>query len=198
VAAAGLIAAGAVVLGICVSQSSGPPQPGAGAARPGARPPQASGPVLGASQPVRVDIPRLGVHAPLISLGLTPDGSVAVPSLKQARLAGWYDQGPTPGEVGPAVLLGHVDSKKGPAVFFELGRARPGDRIDVTRKDRTVAAFTVDSVERVAKAQFPTNRVYGDLTYAGIRLITCGGGFDGHHYTGNVIVYGHLAGAHPS
>jgi sortase (surface protein transpeptidase) len=191
--AAGLIAAGAVVLGICVSRSSGPPQPGADAARPGL--PVAAGPVLGASQPVRVDIPRIGVHAPLISLGLKPDGSVAVPSLKQARLASWYDQGPTPGEVGPAVLLGHVDSKKGPAVFFELGRMRPGDRIDVARKDRTVARFTVDSVERVPKAQFPTNRVYGDLAYAGIRLITCGGGFDGHHYTGNVIVYGHLTGS---
>lgn len=196
-AAAGLIAAGAAVLGICVSRSSGPPQPGAAAARP-SRPPQATGPVLGASRPVRVDIPRIGVHAPLISLGLKKDGSVAVPPLKEAGLAGWYDQGPTPGEIGPAVLLGHVDSRKGPAVFFELGRTHPGDRIDVTRKDRSVVTFAVDSVERVPKARFPTDRVYGDLRYAGIRLITCGGGFDGHHYTGNVIVYGHLVGARPT
>lgn len=196
-AAVGLIAVGVAVLGICVSHSSGPPQPATDAARHG-RLPEAAGPVLGASEPVRVDIPRLGVHAPLVRLGLKPDGSVDVPSLAQAKLAGWYDQGPTPGEVGPAVLLGHVDTRKGPAVFFDLGRARPGDRIDVARKDRTVATFAVDSVERVPKAKFPTDRVYGDLRYAGIRLITCGGDFDGHHYTGNVIVYGHLIGGHPS
>lgn len=196
-AAVGLIAAGTAVLGICVTQHPGPPQPGAAAARPGAAP-RATGLVLAAAAPVHVDIPRLGIHAPLISVGLQADGTLAAPPLRQSRLAGWYAQGPTPGEVGPAILLGHVDSRRGPAVFFELGRARPGDRVEVTRRDRTVATFTVDSVERVPKSRFPTNQVYGDLTYAGIRLITCGGGFDGHHYTGNVIVFGHLVGARPS
>lgn len=151
------------------------------------------GPVLKASTPVRVDIPRIGVHSRLLSLGLEHDGTVAVPSLKQAELASWYNKGPTPGEPGPAVIVGHVDTKKGPAVFFKLGTLRPGDTVDVTRKDGKVAAFAVDSVEHVSKAHFPTKRVYGEVPFAGLRLITCGGDFKGHSYTGNTIVYGHLA-----
>jgi sortase (surface protein transpeptidase) len=149
--------------------------------------------VLAASTPVRVDIPRIGVHSRLLALGLERDGTIATPPLSKARLAGWYDKGPTPGELGPAVLLGHVDTKKGPAIFYKLGRMRPGDTVDVTRKDGVVAAFTVDSVEHVSKAHFPTQRVYGDLGFAGLRLITCGGDFNGHSYTGNTIVYGHLS-----
>jgi LPXTG-site transpeptidase (sortase) family protein len=152
------------------------------------------GPVLKASTPVRVDIPRIGVHSRLLSLGLDHDGSLQVPSLAQARLAGWYDQGPTPGEPGPAVIVGHVDTKKGPAVFFSLGKLKPGDTVEVTRKDGKVAAFSVDSVEHVSKAHFPTRRVYGGVPFAGLRLITCGGDFNGHNYTGNTIVYGHLTG----
>ncbi len=133
------------------------------------------------------------MHSRLMTLGLEKDGSVSTPPLSKARLAGWYDKGPTPGERGPAVLLGHVDTKKGPAVFYRLGRLRPGDAVKVTRKDGKVAAFTVDSVEHVQKTKFPTRRVYGELGFAGIRLITCGGDFKGHSYTGNTIVYGHLA-----
>jgi sortase (surface protein transpeptidase) len=148
--------------------------------------------VLKASTPVRVDIPRIGVHSRLLSLGLEHDGTIAVPSLAQAQLASWYNKGPTPGERGPAVLVGHVDTKKGAAVFFSLGRLHPGDTVDVTRKDGKVAVFGVDSVEHVSKAHFPTQRVYGEVGFAGIRLITCGGDFVGHHYTGNTIVYGHL------
>jgi sortase (surface protein transpeptidase) len=148
--------------------------------------------VLAASKPVRVDIPRIGVHSRLLSLGLERDGSIATPPLSQAQVAGWYDKGPTPGEAGPAVLVGHVDTKKGPAVFYKLGRLRPGDAVDITRKDGGVAAFTVDSVEHVPKSRFPTQRVYGDLAFAGVRLITCGGEFEGHSYTDNTIVYGHL------
>jgi LPXTG-site transpeptidase (sortase) family protein len=118
-----------------------------------------------------------------------------VPSLSQAQLAGWYSKGPTPGERGPAVIVGHVDTKKGPAVFYGLGRLKPGDMVDVTRKDGKVAAFAVDSVEHVPKAHFPTQRVYGEVGFAGIRLITCGGDFKGHSYTDNTIVYGHLLGS---
>jgi sortase (surface protein transpeptidase) len=95
------------------------------------------------------------------------------------------------------VIVGHVDTKKGPAVFFKLGKLKPGDTVDVTRKDGKVAAFAVDSVEHVSKARFPTKRVYGEVGFAGLRLITCGGDFVGHSYTGNTIVYGHLtAGRH--
>jgi hypothetical protein len=191
-AAAALIAAGSAVLGFDACQNSGPPRPAPGASRPRAAGPP-PGPALGASTPTHVDIPRIGVHSRLLSLGLERDGSLAVPSLSQAQLAGWYDKGPTPGERGPAVIVGHVDTKKGPAVFFKLGRLKPGDKVDVTRKDGAVAAFTVDSVEHVPKAHFPTRRVYGEVGFAGLRLITCGGDFDGHSYTGNTIVYGHLA-----
>lgn len=146
------------------------------------------------SAPVRVDIPRVGIHSRLLALGVQGDGTIETPSLKQAQLAGWYDKGPTPGELGPAVLVGHVDTKKGPAVFYSLGRLRPGDAVNVTRKDGAVAAFTVDSVEHVEKKHFPTKRVYGDLDFAGLRLITCGGEFNGHSYLSNTIVYGHLTG----
>jgi hypothetical protein len=191
--AAALIAAGSAVLGFNACQNSGPPQPAPGAARPRAASPP-PGPVLRASAPVHVDIPRIGVHSRLLSLGLEHDGSIAVPPLSQAQLASWYDKGPTPGEPGPAVIVGHVDTKKGPAVFFKLGKLKPGDTVNVTRKDGKVAAFAVDSVEHVSKAHFPTQRVYGEVPFAGIRLITCGGDFKGHNYTGNTIVYGHLTG----
>jgi hypothetical protein len=190
-AAAALIAAGSAVLGFGACQNSGPPRPDPGAARPRAAGPP-PGLVLKASAPVRVDIPRIGVHSRLLSLGLEHDGTLEVPPLKQAQLAGWYDKGPTPGEPGPAVIVGHVDTKKGPAVFYELGKLRPRDTVDVTRKDGGIAAFTVDSVEHVPKAHFPTKRVYGEVPFAGIRLITCGGDFDGHSYLDNIIVYGHL------
>lgn len=194
-AAAGLIAAGAAVLWFGTCQNSGPPRPDRQASRPGAAagPSEAAQPVLSHSVPVRVDIPRVGIHSRLMRLGIERDGSAAVPPLSRAQLAGWYEKGPSPGERGPAVLLGHVDTKSGPAVFFRLGRLRPGDTVEVTREDGVVAAFTVDSVEQVSKKHFPTQRVYGDLGFAGLRLITCGGDFNGHHYTGNTIVYAHLA-----
>jgi LPXTG-site transpeptidase (sortase) family protein len=187
--------AGAAVLGFDACQSSGPPRPAPGAARPKAVEHE-PGLALSPSKPVHVDIPRIGVHSRLLSLGLEHDGTLEVPSLAQAQLAGWYDKGPTPGERGPAVIVGHVDTKKGPAVFFELGKLRPGDAVNVTRKDGSVATFTVDSVENVAKKHFPTRRVYGEVGFAGLRLITCGGDFKGHHYTGNTIVYGHLTSHH--
>lgn len=129
-----------------------------------------------------------------MALGVEHDGTLSVPPLAEAQQAGWYDKGPTPGERGPAVIVGHVDTKKGAAVFFSLAKLRPGDGVDVTRKDGKVAVFTVDSVEHVPKAHFPSQRVYGPVGFAGLRLITCGGDFVGHHYTGNTIVFGHLTG----
>jgi sortase (surface protein transpeptidase) len=188
-----MIVAGSAVLGFDACQNSGPPRPAPGAARPQVEPP-AKGPILKASTPVHVDIPRIGVHSRLLSLGLEKDGTMAVPPLSKAQLASWYDKGPTPGERGAAVIVGHVDTKKGPAVFYPLARLKPGDMVDVTRKDGKVAAFAVDSVESVPKAHFPTNRVYGDLPFAGLRLITCGGEFTGHSYANNTIVFGHLVG----
>ncbi|GAA0361557.1 hypothetical protein GCM10010151_59440 [Actinoallomurus spadix] len=189
-----MIAAGAAVLWFGSCHDQGPPRPDPHAARPGAAAAPSAGAALAASVPVRVDVPRVGIHSRLLRLGLEHDGSLAVPPLSRAQLAGWYDRSPTPGERGPAVLVGHVDTKKGPAVFYGLARLRPGDKIDVTRADGTVAMFAVDSVERVPKKHFPTERVYGPLRFAGLRMITCGGDFDGHSYKDNTIVFAHLTG----
>ncbi|MFD0538121.1 sortase domain-bontaining protein [Actinomadura luteofluorescens] len=106
----------------------------------------------------------------------------------------WYRLGAAPGSRGAAVIIGHVDSARGPAVFYRLGELRPGDRASVLRADGRTAVFRVDSVERFGKARFPTRRVYSDPGYAAIRLITCGGRFDRAtgHYVDNVIAFGHL------
>lgn len=149
--------------------------------------------VLPRSQPVRVRVPRVGVDSGLIPLGLEPDGTLEVP--ERADIAGWYTGSPTPGELGPSVLAGHVDSFRGPGVFFRLRELAPGDTVEVDRADGTTAIFVVERVEQHPKDAFPTQRVYGDLDHAGLRLITCGGTFDrsSRHYRSNVVVYASLA-----
>lgn len=152
------------------------------------------GPILPASPPVSLDIASIGVHAKrLVDLGYTPDGALEVP--KDFDLPGWFTPGPTPGQFGPAVIAGHVDSKAGPAVFYRLGALRPGARVQVGRADGSTATFVVDRVERYPKDQFPTAKVYGNTTNrAELRLITCGGSFDSRtgHYLDNVVAYAHL------
>ncbi|MFB4305888.1 class F sortase [Actinomadura sp. GTD37] len=187
--AAVLLAAGLTTVGLGLRGPDGPPRPPAWAAA--TRPAGHGGPVLPRSAPVLVAVPSIGVRAPLTGLGLDPDGSVQVPAADRPGEAGWYDRGPAPGERGAAVILGHVDSPKGAAVFYDLGRLRPGRRVEVTRADGRVAVFTVESVERVAKDRFPTERVYGPLDHPGLRLVTCGGSFDRkqHSYRDNIIVY---------
>jgi hypothetical protein len=155
-------------------------------------------PALGRSRPVRLDIPRIGVHTPLLRLGLRRDGTLAVPPLGAGAPAGWYEGFPSPGEVGPAILVGHVDSARdGPAVFFRLGELRPGDRIGVLRADGSRVSFTVTATASYAKAAFPTRRVYGPADRPVLRLVTCGGRFDrtSRHYLDNVVVYADLASA---
>ena len=148
---------------------------------------------LSRSRPVSLAIPAIGVHTSLIELGLNPDRTLQVPPLTQAGVkeAGWYDRGPAPGQSGPAVIAGHVDSYQGPGVFFRLGALRPGEQIEVTRADGTVARFRIDAVDQYSKDKFPTDQVYGPVSYAGLRLITCGGQFDyqTHHYRSNIVVY---------
>ncbi|MEU7161202.1 class F sortase [Streptomyces chrestomyceticus] len=156
--------------------------------------PRASAPAaLPASRPVRVRIPAAGVNTgPVLGLGLAADGTVQVPSVAQADRIGWYDQGVTPGETGPAVLIGHYDTVDGPAVLRNVGRIAPGDRIYVDRADGRTAVFAVRALQQVDKKAFPTQRVYGDTDRPELRLVTCGGGLVDGHRPDNVVVYADL------
>ena len=146
------------------------------------------------SIPVRLRIPAIGVNAPVTEVGLNSNDTVQVPPLDNHNLAGWYKYGPAPGQKGPSVILGHVDSVTGASVFFDLKDLRKGDKIYVKLTDGKTATFVVDGLQRVSKTAFPTKDVYGTLGYAGLRLITCGGAFDATtgHYEDNIIVYAHL------
>lgn len=149
---------------------------------------------LAKSRPVHIQIPTLKVSAPVMELGKNTDGSVQVPPLDEHNLAGWYKYGPTPGQRGSSVILGHVDSYQGVSVFFGIKTLRKGDPIAVTLADGAVADFTVDGVQKVYKEAFPTEAVYGHPRYPGLRLVTCGGQFDyqTRNYVDNIIVYAHL------
>jgi sortase (surface protein transpeptidase) len=157
--------------------------------------PADSVPTLPRSVPLRLDIPAIKVHSRVTSLGLQPDGTVEVPPLTANSPAGWYKYLATPGELGPAVILGHVDSaRNGPAVFYRLGELRRGDTVSVTRADGAVATFAVRSVNQVPKSEFPTKAVYGPTSAAELRLVTCGGTFDRSRrsYQDNIIVFASL------
>ncbi|MEV5570052.1 class F sortase [Spirillospora sp. NPDC052269] len=151
---------------------------------------------LPAAMPERVEIPDAGVHASVMPVGQNRDGTVEVPPLQTAERVGWYRGGPAPGTRGSAVLLGHYDDQSGPAAFYKLHKVRRGAVVRVGRSDGRTALFTVDAVEKVPKWNFPGSRVYGDVRYAGLRLVTCGGSYDRaeHSYRDNLIVYAHLTG----
>ncbi|MFF0945416.1 class F sortase [Kocuria sp. CPCC 205300] len=132
--------------------------------------------VLPASAPVQLTVGRIGLEDRLMTLGRRPDRTLEVPPERPGSPAGWYRDSPTPGEAGPAVLLGHVNATGGgPGVFADLHRLVPGDRIAVARADGSTAVFAVDAVERYAKDAFPTLRVYGNTAGPELRLITCDG-----------------------
>jgi sortase (surface protein transpeptidase) len=141
--------------------------------------------------PVRIDIPSIGVSSALDRLGRAPDGTVETPPLRRAAVAGWYALGPRPGDPGSAVILGHVDSKRGPAVFFRLRELRRGDQVTVRRADGSVLRFVVERTEQFDKQRFPTDDVYYPTLTPGLRLVTCGGLFDyrSGHYRSNIIVF---------
>ncbi|SCL32836.1 Sortase family protein [Micromonospora nigra] len=149
---------------------------------------------MAASRPVSLAVPAIDVRAPVAPVGQARDGSIAVPPLERHHETGWYDRGPTPGEPGWAVIVGHVDTRSGPSVFHDLGRLRPGDPIEVTRADGSVVVFSVDSVEHFPKDRLPAERVYGDEGPPGLRLITCGGDWvgGGTGYADNVIAFASL------
>ena len=149
------------------------------------------------SVPLTVQIPALGVAAgPLVHLGLTADRALEVP--EDAATAGWFRLSPTPGEIGPSVIAGHINYASVPGVFVRLHEMRPGGTITVDRADGTSAVFTTYAVERHPKAAFPTQRVYGNTESPELRLITCGGGFDesSGEYLDNVIVFATLTSAY--
>ncbi|WP_433498612.1 class F sortase [Sphaerimonospora sp. CA-214678] len=206
VAATAVALTGAAFVGYGVMPADGPPIPPPSAAASidagldegtGAMAERISSPgglVLGPSEPRHLDIPKIGVHVALGRLGLNPDGTVQVPPVDHPEVAGWYAHGATPGERGAAVILGHIDGAGRKGVFYDLGRMRPGDIVEVGRADGSMARFVVDSVEMAPKKRFPTRRVYGPLDHAGLRLVTCGGAFDRRigHYADNVILYARL------
>ena len=170
------------------SPSSDPPRPPRSAPR---RHPLAPQPL-----PTKISIPTVKVSSRLVDLHVT-DGELAVP--KDYSKAGWWTEGIIPGQAGPAVIVGHVDSTKGAAVFYRTRQLKPGDTIDITREDGSVITFKVDAVRQVSKAKFPTRDIYGPTPVPTLRLITCGGKFDRaeRHYEDNVVVFATLVSAPP-
>ena len=189
----GAVALGACLLLACCSGGAATRVPPAGP--PPAAPVQVlSTPALAAAPPVRIRISAIGVDSALIALGLAADGTLQVPV--DGSVAGWFTGSPTPGEHGPAVIAAHVDWNHAPGVFFHLRDLEPGAEVAVDRADGTTARFEVLEVEQYPKDAFPTERVYGDIDHAGLRLITCGGSFDraARSYRDNVVVYAGLVG----
>jgi sortase (surface protein transpeptidase) len=149
---------------------------------------------MGASVPVRIEIPVLNVDAPVTQLGNGPGNTIQVPPLNNHNLAGWYDHSVMPGQDGTSIILGHVDTYAGASVFFYIKTLAPGNLIKIIRADGSTAAFSVDGVQRVAKATFSANGIFGNTPYPELRLITCGGPFDAatRQYLDNIVVYSHL------
>lgn len=191
-----------LLIGAATAEPPRPPQPPAHAANPwpgAVAPPTPASSIpdmpprgLPRSEPTRIEIPAISVKADLLPLGLNDRKEMATPPFDRAHMAGWYSLGPTPGEPGSAIIVGHVDSEKlGPAVFFHLGKLKPGDRVTVHRRDGQPANFTVTDIKSYPKAQFPTEVVYGGTDAPTLKVITCGGDFDKktRNYLSNLVVF---------
>ncbi|MFH8392668.1 class F sortase [Streptomyces sp. NPDC018036] len=167
--------------------SRGPADPSPAARRAAAPAP------LSRSRAASLRIPSLGVDAPVIGLRLDPGHRLTAPPVDDPKPVGWYTEGPTPGERGTALVVGHRDTRTGPAVFAPLERIRTGARVEARRVDGRTAVYTVYAVRTYAKAHFPDQEVYGDRGRPELRLITCGGAYDrGTGYAANVIAFAHL------
>ena len=148
------------------------------------------------ARPASLSIPAIGVRTQLIRLGLTSTGELQVPPT--AAVAGWYTGSVRPGQIGAAVIVGHIDSYSGPGIFYRLRLMRTGELVYVVRADGTLAVFRVNAVHSYLKTRFPTSIVYGAVPNAQLRLITCGGAFDPAtgHYLSNIIVFATLQPGH--
>ena len=198
----GAALAGIAVLILVLLAPGGPPGPSAAASAP--RPPVPLAPTAVAPEglpsptapPIRLQIPAIHVSTKIVDEGLDADGALQVPPLTYAgvREAGWYDLGPVPGQVGSAIIVGHVDSYQAAGVFYDLGRLAPGNAVEVTLANGETVHFTVTSVHEYSKAHFPASEVYGPEPYQALRLITCGGAFDEAtgHYLSNIVVYARM------
>jgi sortase (surface protein transpeptidase) len=155
-------------------------------------------PVVERSAPVAISIPAIDLATSLSRLGLNADGTVQVPN--DPAKAGWFRLGPSPGQLGSSVILGHVDSYQGPAVFYRLRFLQAGDRVAVTLADGVVARFVVTKVAMYQKERFPARRVYASHGGSALQLVTCGGRFDTvtRSYQSNVVVYTSLVSTQPA
>ncbi|WP_306326368.1 class F sortase, partial [Streptomyces venezuelae] len=148
---------------------------------------------LARSVPTALAVPAITIEAPVTGLGLDAEGRLATPPVDDPRVVGWYAKGVTPGERGTAVVVGHRDTRSGPAVFLNLDSLSPGNTVRVARADGRVAVFTVDRVRTYAKTEFPDKEVYGSSGRPELRLLTCGGAFDRRTgYEANIVVFAHL------
>lgn len=141
--------------------------------------------------PLEVVVPAIGVRSRLLGLRLNLDGTVQVPD--DYGVAGWYRDGPAPGDPGAALILGHVDSTSGPGIFFRLHELRKGDPVLVRRADGTTARFVVERSATFPKSRFPAAKVYAATARPELRLVTCSGDFAAGHYLDNLVVFARLA-----
>ncbi|MFB7371019.1 class F sortase [Streptomyces sp. NPDC056222] len=170
--------------------------PGKAQPRPGAPATPKADPLpapLARSRPTGIAVPAITIEAPVLGLGLDASGRLGTPPADDPRIVGWYKDGPAPGESGTAVVVGHRDTRTGPAIFLNLDSLAPGNTVRVARADGRVAVFTVDKVRTYTKEQFPDREVYGSTGRPELRLLTCGGSFDPKKgYASNIVVYAHL------
>ncbi|MBZ9596036.1 MULTISPECIES: class F sortase [Streptomyces] len=159
--------------------------------------PAAHAPVAG-SLPQRVDVPSIGIQAPVVSRGLDKDGAIDPPPYDSPGTVGWWGKGVQPGAAGTALMVGHVDTRSKPAVFYGLSSAQPGDKVRVVRADGSVAEFTIEDVRVYERAAFDAHKAYGPRVRgrAELRLVTCGGTYDkaAKEYSANVVVSAYLTG----
>ncbi|HSX52937.1 MAG TPA: class F sortase [Patescibacteria group bacterium] len=150
--------------------------------------------VMSRSTPTEIQISKINLDVKTIEVGRLADGSMETPNVLD-YVTGWYKYSPTPGELGPSVIVGHVDSYKGISVFWRIRELSPGDTIQITRTDGSTATFKVNAMQQYDQSNFPTQAVYGNISYAGLRLITCGGTFNRQtgHYNENTVVFATLA-----